>query len=237
MTEPINSYIKQFNNQFYSTGVWWWCVQTKQRICAHICECVGVNICMLFNSYMHLDPRPLYCICSLRFGLFTVHGCLGRWCAMWAALHSIVLSMSLFLHWLPLPLIDTRYVFSQTDTHYLINETFKANSYFTPLIKTQCKEIVAVHQVVMHPMKQRMSRLQGVAWIGVIWVMGSCFSLPHAIYQKLLRFEFVYELSFILSCWWWKSSKMTLWDNLNGWKNNDNVTFSVGGNWLCKWDE
>ncbi|XP_051981685.1 G-protein coupled receptor 83 [Xyrauchen texanus] len=47
------------------------------------------------------------------------------------------------------------------------------------------------HQVVMHPMKQRMSRVQGVAWIGVIWVMGSCFSLPHAIYQKLLRFEFV----------------------------------------------
>ncbi|KAA0716681.1 G-protein coupled receptor 83 [Triplophysa tibetana] len=49
----------------------------------------------------------------------------------------------------------------------------------------------AVHQVVMHPMKQRMSRVKGVAWIGVIWVMGSCFSLPHAIYQKLLRFEFI----------------------------------------------
>uniref|UniRef100_A0A673L5C2 Probable G-protein coupled receptor 83 n=1 Tax=Sinocyclocheilus rhinocerous TaxID=307959 RepID=A0A673L5C2_9TELE len=47
------------------------------------------------------------------------------------------------------------------------------------------------HQVVMHPMKQRMSRLQGIAWIGVIWVMGSCFSLPHAIYQKLLRFQFI----------------------------------------------
>ncbi|KAI7813310.1 G-protein coupled receptor 83 [Triplophysa rosa] len=47
------------------------------------------------------------------------------------------------------------------------------------------------HQVVMHPMKQRMSRVKGVAWIGVIWVMGSCFSLPHAIYQKLLRFEFI----------------------------------------------
>ncbi|KAK7164262.1 hypothetical protein R3I94_002854 [Phoxinus phoxinus] len=47
------------------------------------------------------------------------------------------------------------------------------------------------HQVVMHPMKLRMSRLQGLAWIGVIWLMGSCFSLPHAIYQKLLRFEFI----------------------------------------------
>ncbi|XP_030648170.1 probable G-protein coupled receptor 83 [Chanos chanos] len=46
------------------------------------------------------------------------------------------------------------------------------------------------HQVVMHPMKQRMSRLRGIVWIAVIWVMASCFSLPHAIYQKLLRFEF-----------------------------------------------
>uniref|UniRef100_A0A3B1K013 G protein-coupled receptor 83 n=1 Tax=Astyanax mexicanus TaxID=7994 RepID=A0A3B1K013_ASTMX len=46
------------------------------------------------------------------------------------------------------------------------------------------------HQVVMHPMKQRMSWLQGVVWVAVIWVMASCFSLPHAIYQTLLRFEF-----------------------------------------------
>ncbi|KAI4904200.1 hypothetical protein NFI96_000068 [Prochilodus magdalenae] len=46
------------------------------------------------------------------------------------------------------------------------------------------------HQVVMHPMKQRMSWLQGVVWVGVIWVMATCFSLPHAIYQTLLRFEF-----------------------------------------------
>ncbi|XP_062845219.1 G-protein coupled receptor 83 [Trichomycterus rosablanca] len=46
------------------------------------------------------------------------------------------------------------------------------------------------HQVVMHPMKQRMSSLKGVVWVGVIWVMATCFSLPHAIYQTLLRFEF-----------------------------------------------
>ncbi|XP_073670958.1 G-protein coupled receptor 83 [Paramisgurnus dabryanus] len=46
------------------------------------------------------------------------------------------------------------------------------------------------YQVVMHPMRKRMSRVKGVAWIGVIWVMGSCFSLPHAIYQTLIRFEF-----------------------------------------------
>ncbi|KAI5630309.1 putative G-protein coupled receptor 83, partial [Silurus asotus] len=45
------------------------------------------------------------------------------------------------------------------------------------------------HQVVLHPMKQRMSRLQGVVWVGVIWLMATCFSLPHAIYQTLLHFE------------------------------------------------
>ncbi|XP_076843810.1 G-protein coupled receptor 83 isoform X2 [Brachyhypopomus gauderio] len=46
------------------------------------------------------------------------------------------------------------------------------------------------HQVVMHPMKRRMSCLQGVVWVAVIWVMATCFSLPHAIYQTLLRLEF-----------------------------------------------
>uniref|UniRef100_A0AAR2LUE9 G protein-coupled receptor 83 n=1 Tax=Pygocentrus nattereri TaxID=42514 RepID=A0AAR2LUE9_PYGNA len=51
------------------------------------------------------------------------------------------------------------------------------------------------HQVVMHPMKQRMSCLQGVVWVGVIWVMATCFSLPHAIYQTLLRFEFGEEIT------------------------------------------
>uniref|UniRef100_A0A4W4EIP9 G protein-coupled receptor 83 n=1 Tax=Electrophorus electricus TaxID=8005 RepID=A0A4W4EIP9_ELEEL len=45
------------------------------------------------------------------------------------------------------------------------------------------------HQVVMHPMKQRMSCFQGMVWVSVIWVMATCFSLPHAIYQTLFRFE------------------------------------------------
>ncbi|KAK2816712.1 hypothetical protein Q7C36_022983 [Tachysurus vachellii] len=45
------------------------------------------------------------------------------------------------------------------------------------------------HQVVLHPMKQRMSRLQGMVWVGVIWLMATCFSLPHAIYQTLLHFK------------------------------------------------
>ncbi|KAG5284678.1 hypothetical protein AALO_G00029280 [Alosa alosa] len=46
------------------------------------------------------------------------------------------------------------------------------------------------HQLIMHPMKQRMSRVKGLVWIAVIWVMASSFSLPHAIYQQLLRFEY-----------------------------------------------
>ncbi|XP_067113706.1 G-protein coupled receptor 83 [Osmerus mordax] len=45
------------------------------------------------------------------------------------------------------------------------------------------------HQVVMHPMRQRISKFRGVICIIVIWVTASCFSLPHAIYQKLLRFD------------------------------------------------
>ncbi|XP_030066292.1 probable G-protein coupled receptor 83 [Microcaecilia unicolor] len=44
------------------------------------------------------------------------------------------------------------------------------------------------HQVIMHPLKPRMSTVRGVICIGVIWVLASCFSLPHAIYQKLGEF-------------------------------------------------
>ncbi|XP_005990884.1 G-protein coupled receptor 83-like [Latimeria chalumnae] len=46
------------------------------------------------------------------------------------------------------------------------------------------------HQVIMHPLKSRMSTINGVTCIIIIWVMASCFSMPHAIYQKLVRFEY-----------------------------------------------
>lgn len=49
------------------------------------------------------------------------------------------------------------------------------------------------HQVIMHPLKPRMSTTKGVLYITVIWVMASCFSLPHAIYQKLFKFEYSKE--------------------------------------------
>ncbi|XP_034397801.1 probable G-protein coupled receptor 83 [Cyclopterus lumpus] len=48
-------------------------------------------------------------------------------------------------------------------------------------------------QVILHPLRPRISPTQGGVWIAVIWVMASCFSLPHAIYQKLLTFTYSQE--------------------------------------------
>ncbi|MED6261246.1 hypothetical protein ATANTOWER_002756 [Ataeniobius toweri] len=38
-----------------------------------------------------------------------------------------------------------------------------------------------------------MTAAQGGVWVAVIWIMASCFSLPHAIYQKLLTFTYSQE--------------------------------------------
>ncbi|XP_072433923.1 G-protein coupled receptor 83-like isoform X1 [Chiloscyllium punctatum] len=46
------------------------------------------------------------------------------------------------------------------------------------------------HQAIMHPLKPRVSPVKGMIYIIIIWIMASCFSLPHAIYQKLFRFEY-----------------------------------------------
>ncbi|XP_054830440.1 G-protein coupled receptor 83 [Eublepharis macularius] len=51
------------------------------------------------------------------------------------------------------------------------------------------------HQVVMHPLKPRISTTKGLVSIGVIWIMAACFSLPHAIYQKLFIFEYSREVT------------------------------------------
>ncbi|XP_044046966.1 probable G-protein coupled receptor 83 [Siniperca chuatsi] len=45
-------------------------------------------------------------------------------------------------------------------------------------------------QVILHPLRPRMSPTQGGVWVAIIWIMASCFSLPHAIYQKLLTFTY-----------------------------------------------
>ncbi|GCC22355.1 G-protein coupled receptor 83-like isoform X2 [Chiloscyllium punctatum] len=49
------------------------------------------------------------------------------------------------------------------------------------------------HQAIMHPLKPRVSPVKGMIYIIIIWIMASCFSLPHAIYQKLFRFEYSKE--------------------------------------------
>ncbi|KFO29214.1 probable G-protein coupled receptor 83 [Fukomys damarensis] len=44
------------------------------------------------------------------------------------------------------------------------------------------------HQVIMHPLKPRISITKGIIYIAVIWIMATFFSLPHAICQKLFAF-------------------------------------------------
>ncbi|NXL92455.1 GPR83 protein, partial [Alectura lathami] len=51
------------------------------------------------------------------------------------------------------------------------------------------------HQVIMHPLKPRLSTAKGVIYISVIWIMATCFSLPHAIYQNLFTFEYSEEVT------------------------------------------
>ncbi|NWX84738.1 GPR83 protein, partial [Nothoprocta ornata] len=51
------------------------------------------------------------------------------------------------------------------------------------------------HQVIMYPLKPRISTAKGVIYIFVIWIMAACFSLPHAIYQKLFTFEYSEEVT------------------------------------------
>ncbi|XP_072349499.1 G-protein coupled receptor 83-like [Scyliorhinus torazame] len=46
------------------------------------------------------------------------------------------------------------------------------------------------YQAIMHPLRPRMSVPRGVICVTSIWILASCFSLPHAIYQKLFRFVY-----------------------------------------------
>uniref|UniRef100_H0YX44 G-protein coupled receptor 83 n=1 Tax=Taeniopygia guttata TaxID=59729 RepID=H0YX44_TAEGU len=46
------------------------------------------------------------------------------------------------------------------------------------------------HQVILNPLKQRMSLTKGALSISVIWLMATCFSLPHAVYQKLFQYNY-----------------------------------------------
>ncbi|XP_066415763.1 G-protein coupled receptor 83-like isoform X2 [Molothrus aeneus] len=44
--------------------------------------------------------------------------------------------------------------------------------------------------VILNPLKQRMSLTKGALSISVIWLMATCFSLPHAVYQKLFQYNY-----------------------------------------------
>ncbi|XP_053130155.1 G-protein coupled receptor 83-like [Hemicordylus capensis] len=46
------------------------------------------------------------------------------------------------------------------------------------------------HQVILNPLKPRMSLAKGALSISGIWVLAACFSLPHAIYQKLFQYNY-----------------------------------------------
>ncbi|XP_076026509.1 G-protein coupled receptor 83 [Genypterus blacodes] len=48
-------------------------------------------------------------------------------------------------------------------------------------------------QVILHPLRPRMTPMHGSIWVAAIWILASCFSLPHAIYQKLLTFAYSKE--------------------------------------------
>lgn len=58
-------------------------------------------------------------------------------------------------------------------------------------------------QAILHPLRPRMSLSQAAVWLTLIWIMASCFSLPHAIYQKLLTFAYRWtpRIFFILTIW------------------------------------
>ncbi|XP_065703016.1 G-protein coupled receptor 83-like [Patagioenas fasciata] len=46
------------------------------------------------------------------------------------------------------------------------------------------------HQVLLNPLKQRMSLTKGALSIAAMWLLAACFSLPHAIYQKLFQYHY-----------------------------------------------
>lgn len=45
-------------------------------------------------------------------------------------------------------------------------------------------------QVILNPLKQKMSLMKGALSISVIWLMATRFSLPQAVYQKLFQYNY-----------------------------------------------
>ncbi|XP_041585553.1 probable G-protein coupled receptor 83 isoform X2 [Vulpes lagopus] len=55
---------------------------------------------------------------------------------------------------------------------------------------SSASDVQFIIQVIMHPLKPRISITKGVIYITVIWTMATFFSLPHAICQKLFTFKY-----------------------------------------------
>lgn len=45
-------------------------------------------------------------------------------------------------------------------------------------------------QVMLYPLKARITPMQGNVCIIIIWIVSTCAALPHAVYQKLYQVEF-----------------------------------------------
>ncbi|KAM6941783.1 G-protein coupled receptor 83 [Lycodopsis pacificus] len=86
--------------------------------------------------------------------------------------------------------VNSTWVFGRTMCHIS-----RFVQYCSLHVSTLTLTAIAVdrRQVILHPLRPRMSPTQGGVWVAVIWMMASCFSLPHAIYQKLLTFAYSKE--------------------------------------------
>ncbi|KAM8965085.1 G-protein coupled receptor 83-like [Sarcophilus harrisii] len=45
------------------------------------------------------------------------------------------------------------------------------------------------YKVILKPDKPRTTALKGSIWVIIIWILASCFSLPHTLYQRLPQFD------------------------------------------------
>ncbi|XP_020387390.1 G-protein coupled receptor 83-like [Rhincodon typus] len=86
--------------------------------------------------------------------------------------------------------VNSTWVFGQGMCHIS-----RFAQYCSLYVSTLTLTAIAVdrHQAIMHPLKPRVSPVKGMIYILIIWIMASCFSLPHAIYQKLFKFEYSKE--------------------------------------------
>nr|XP_057934913.1 G-protein coupled receptor 83 [Doryrhamphus excisus] len=86
--------------------------------------------------------------------------------------------------------VNSTWVFGRTMCHIS-----RFVQYCSLHVSTLTLTAIAVdrRQVILHPLRPRMTSTQGSFWVAVIWIMASCFSLPHAIYQKLFTFTFSQE--------------------------------------------